>query len=576
MISSTLGLFSKTWIFWSDWWDYSGIVGNKGEIICENPEDIEKSKWFPQAKLNYTENLFHKWQASELVIESESESCFKRSIYFAELRNKVASLANYMKKQGIHHNSTVCGVVTNSPEAIIAYLACASIGACWASVSPEFGYEAIMARIEALQPSLLIGCSAYQNKGKLYKVLDKLQQIKSHLPSVSQILVYDNYNLEHNFVRLDGIFDTQVQELEFTQLDFNHPLCILFSSGTTGKPKAIIHGIGGTLLQHSKEHFLHGDIGLKDKLFYYTTPSWMMWNWFISALFYKVRLLVYDGNAFFPSQDYLLRLVLKRGVSHFGTSSSYLMHLKKQTSEKWQNKYEFKKLRFIYSTGSVLDERVHAWVIQKWNYKVVLASISGGSDIISCFILSSVEKPIFAGYAQSKGLGMDVTVLDDDGVEVWDQYGELVCCNSFPSKPLGFFGDTDNTLFHKSYFSSYANIWKHGDIAIQQAGNFVRITGRSDAIMNISGVRIGTSEVYSIVSQFEAVLDSVVVEYKSNSDSQMILLLVVQNLNESFTELKSKYQRVFFLRLLHAMYLKVFFVSKSYPKQLAVNSWKLW
>ena len=526
--------------FWSDWWDYSGIIGDKGEVICQNPENLEESRWFPQAKLNYTENLFHKWQPADLMLESESESHLKRKIYFAEVRDKVAALAAFMKNQGIDKNSLVCGVVTNSPEAMIAYLASASLGACWAAVSPEFGYEAIMARIEALSPSLLIGCSAYQNKGKVYTILDKLQEIQSNLPSIQEILVYDNYQLGHRFRSLEAILTERDHELEFTRLSFNHPLCILFSSGTTGKPKAIIHGVGGTLLQHTKEHFLHGDMGLKDTLFYYTTPSWMMWNWSISALFYRVRLLVYDGSAFFPSKDYLLALVLKRGVSHFGTSSSYLMHLKKNTSEDWQNKYQFKKLRVIYSTGSVLDEGVHAWVTHNWNYKVVLASISGGSDIISCFILSSLEKPVYAGYAQAKGLGMDVTVLDSDGVEVWDKPGELVCCNSFPSKPLGFFGDTDNKLFHKAYFSGFTNIWKHGDVAIQQPGNFVRITGRSDAIMNISGVRIGTSEIYAVLAQFGSVLEAVAIERRTPQDSEMLLLLVLGNVETSFERLQKE------------------------------------
>tara|TARA_B100000614_G_scaffold105328_1_gene94882 strand:+ start:7 stop:1671 length:1665 start_codon:yes stop_codon:yes gene_type:complete len=473
--------------------------------------------------MNYAENLL-KYKNDDVAIEFFCENKINGKITYKQLNREVKKIFFYLKELGVNKGDVVAGFMPNIPETIIAMLACASIGAIWTSCSPDFGINGVLDRFSQSKPKVLFVSDGYFYKGKKVNLFEKINQIQNGLSSVEEIIYVSiiNSNDLKAYKSWNSINDNS-NEIQFASLPFSHPLYIMYSSGTTGKPKSIVHSAGGTLIQHLKELLIHCDLKKNDKIFYFTTCGWMMWNWLVSSLFSGATIVLYDGNPFYPKEDSLLKIANDINISIFGTSAKYISYLEQINVQ--PNKYDFKNLKSILSTGSPLVEENYDYVYTKWKNKVQLCSISGGTDIISCFALGNPIKPIKKGYIQSIGLGMNVKSFNKNGVHQIDTKGELVCISPFPSMPIKFLNDNNNNLYHKAYFDTFENVWRHGDFISISNDNMVKIFGRSDTTLNPGGVRIGTAEIYRVIDKIEEVDDSVVVGYKLNNDELIILFV---------------------------------------------------
>lgn len=523
--------------FWSYYWDFAEIIGEKGLVILENENDIEKAVWFPQAKLNYAENLLQKAinnPSNETAIFFKAEDKKSYTLSYADLIQQVSAIASFLKKQGVQKGDRVAAYMGNIPETVVAMLAATSLGAIWTSTSPDFGAQSVIERFGQTQPKVLFTQDGYYYNGKEIDIRQKAAEIVDAIDSIQAVVNVSFLALEteknyFNWSELvaKSVSENQPEKLTFEPCSFNDPLFILYSSGTTGQPKCITHKVGGVLIQHKKEHQLHADIKPSDKVFYFTTCGWMMWNWLVSALASGASLVLYDGSPFQPTGNILWDYADEIGITLFGTSAKYIDALKKHEFEPKQT-HKLSHLRTLCSTGSVLAPESFDYVYESIKEDICLSSISGGTDIISCFVLGSPILPVRRGQSQCQGLGMAVEVFNDDGKAVIDEKGELVCTKTFPSQPAFFWGDDNNQKYHDAYFSSYKNIWHHGDyVELKPEGGMV-IYGRSDATLNPGGVRIGTAEIYQHVEQLEEVLESIVVGQDWDNDVRVILFVVLK------------------------------------------------
>lgn len=516
--------------FWSLLWDYCKIIGEKGEVILKDADKMPGARWFPQAKLNYAENLLRLNDKSNAII-FWGEDKVKRQLSFAELNEKVSQCQQSLKELGVAKGDRVAGYLPNMPETVIAMLATTSLGAVWCSASPDFGVAGVLDRLGQIEPKVLFCVDGYYYNGKVIDCMEKNTQVVAQLPSVKATIVVPylsdiNENLSEGMQMWnDFIADVQPQVVEFTRVDFSHPLFIMFSSGTTGVPKCIVHSVGGTLLQHMKEHQLHADIRAQDRFFYFTTCGWMMWNWLVTGLASNATLLLYDGSPFVEAnKSIIFDYAEHTEMTQLGTSAKFIEACNKFGLKPKQS-HKLTSLRSVFSTGSPLAPESYDYVYAGISDDVLLASISGGTDIISCFMLGCPLLPVRKGELQCRGLGLAVDVFDDEGFSTQGEKGELVCTKPFPSMPIGFWKDDDGSKYHGAYFDRFDNIWCHGDfVEITENGGIV-IHGRSDAVLNPGGVRIGTAEIYRQVEQIDEVLESIVIGQNWQNDVRVVLFV---------------------------------------------------
>jgi len=516
--------------FWAFAWEFFDIIHTQPYTqVVDDVSKMPGAKWFTGVRLNFAENLLRRRDdKTALIFKGESQPV--RKLTYAELYSEVAKTAAALRTAGVEKGDRVAGFVPNMPESIIAMLATTSIGAIWSSSSPDFGIKGVLDRFSQIEPKVLFAANGYFYNGKFHDSLEKLKGILHDLPSVEKVVVipYSDEDPDiciiSNSILFSDFIDNDEEEIEFEQLPFDHPLYIMYSSGTTGLPKSIVHGAGGTLLQHLKELQLHCDLCEQDTIFYFTTCGWMMWNWLVSSLVTGASLVLYDGAPFFPDANAMWKMAEELGITVFGTSAKFIA-----ASEAAGNKpistNDLSNVRLILSTGSPLMEENFDYIYRDVKKDVQLASISGGTDIVSCFAGGSPMLPVYRGELQCSGLAMDVDAFDHKGKSSRNAKGELVCKKAFPSMPIYFWNDPDGQKYHNAYFDKFENIWYHGDyIEINDHGG-IKIFGRSDATLNPGGVRIGTAEIYRVVEQMAEVADSLVVGVQSNGDEQVALFL---------------------------------------------------
>ncbi|MFI5396735.1 MAG: acetoacetate--CoA ligase [Candidatus Binatia bacterium] len=517
--------------FWKAVWDFCAVVGERGEHTLVSGNRMPGAHWFPEARLNFAENLLQGCDEEPAVL-FRREDGLRRQLTFRELQQEVGRLHAAFRAAGLQPGDRVAAILPNIPEAVAAVLAVASLGGIWSSCSPDFGAAGVLDRFSQIEPKFLLAADGYLYRGTRFDSLEKLATIQAGLPTVERTVVVaytaDDpplHDLRNAVLWSEFAGGETPPAPQFARFPFDQPLYILFSSGTTGKPKCIVHGAGGTLLQHVKEHQLHCDLGRGDRLFYFTTLGWMMWNWLVSGLASGATLVLYDGNPFHPGPGALWNLVAEEGVTVFGTSAKFIDASKKAGLEPSRT-HDLSRLRTILSTGSPLVPESFDWVYESVKRDVHLASISGGTDIVSCFVLGCPVLPVYGGEIQCRGLGMKVEVFDENGNSVVGEPGELVCTAPFPSMPVGFWNDPDGTRYHAAYFERFPGVWHHGDwMQITEHGGAI-IYGRSDATLNPGGVRIGTAEIYRQVEQLEEVEESVVVGQDTGDGDQRLVLFV--------------------------------------------------
>ncbi|MAU93200.1 MAG: acetoacetate--CoA ligase [Planctomycetes bacterium] len=524
--------------FWKEIWQQFEVIGEMGDVTLAHDE-MPGAQWFPKAKLNFAENLLRRRDHADAIV-FVAEDGSRRAITFAQLAEQVRCLRTSLMHAGVGEGDRVAAYLPNVPEAIIAMLATSSLGAVWSSCSPDFGVAGVIDRFGQIEPKVLLGCVAYTYKSKVIDVSDKLREIVGGLPSVEQVVVvpYADATAAANYVEDDlltphALFDDFAMAgmsgvLEFVALDFDHPLYIMFSSGTTGRPKCIVHGQGGTLLQHRKEHSLHCDLRPDEKIFYFTTTGWMMWNWLSSALAVGATVVLYDGNPFYPDASKMFNLIDSEQINVFGTSAKFIDACKKaQVNPRGGN--DLSSLRCVLSTGSPLIAESFDWVYENIKSDLLLASITGGTDLLSCFALGSPISPVWRGEIQQRGLGMDVAIYDSEQAKLIGESGELVCLQSFPSMPIGFWQDDNDARYLAAYFEFFPGVWRHEDwVEITEHGGLI-MYGRSDATLNPGGVRIGTAEIYRQVESFPEILEAVVVGKSTSDGDQEVVLFVVMS-----------------------------------------------
>lgn len=517
--------------FWSAVWDFCGIEGTKNHPYLSNADDTKNANFFPNSTLNYAQNLLKRKDQSPALI-AYSEKGKTQTLSFRQLYEQTAKIVGLLKELGVKPGDRVAGYLPNIPETIIAMLATASLGATWSSCSPDFGAKGVIDRFGQIEPTVLFTTDGYFYGGKTFSSFEKLPEILEAIPSIKKIISISFTKAEptpSDYIDFKNILETRSESaIEFEQFPFNHPLFIMFSSGTTGVPKCITHGAGGTLIQHLKEHQLHSDLKADDRLFYFTTCGWMMWNWLVSGLATQATLVLYDGNPIYPKADSLFKIAEDANITHFGTSAKYLDNLSK-LGIKPKEKFELNSLRAIFSTGSPLLPETFDYVYQDIKSDLCLASISGGTDIVSCFALGNPIRPVWRGELQSRGLGLKVEVFDEDGKSVSGEKGELVCTAPFPSRPIGFWNDPDGQKYHDAYYAVYKNVWHHGDFVELTTHDGLIIYGRSDSVLNPSGVRIGTAEIYRQVEQIPEVLESLAVGQSWQGDIRIILFVKLRD-----------------------------------------------
>ncbi|MFQ6022487.1 MAG: acetoacetate--CoA ligase [Acidiferrobacterales bacterium] len=517
--------------FWRSVWSFSDIVAERqGERALTHGERMPGAQWFPDARLNFAENLLRQRDEQTAVV-FWSEDKVKRALSYRALYDQVSQLAQALRSMGVAKGDRVAGYLPNMPETVVAMLASASIGAVWSSCSPDFGVQGVLDRFGQIEPKVLFSSDGYFYNGKTHDSLEKLQDIVVDLPSLQKVIVVPYTSSQPSLVGIghattlaDFIADRLAGDIEFAQLPFNHPLYILYSSGTTGAPKCIVHGAGGTLIQHLKEHVLHVDLKPGDRLFYFTTCGWMMWNWLVSGLASRATLMLYDGSPFYPDGNILFDYADEQGITEFGTSAKFIDAVNKAGLTPIKT-HRLEALRTILSTGSPLVPESFDFVYDNIKQDVCLSSISGGTDIISCFALGNPLLPVWRGELQCRGLGMRVEVFGEDGQSVKGEKGELACTAPFPSMPVGFWNDPEGKKYRAAYFEKFPGVWCHGDYVELTEHDGVIIYGRSDAVLNPGGVRIGTAEIYRQAEQLDEVVESLVVGQRWQGDVRVVLFV---------------------------------------------------
>jgi acetoacetyl-CoA synthetase len=532
--------------FWEALFDFAGVVAERSGPVVTDGDRMPGARWFPGTKLNFAENLLRGPDAEPAIV-FRNERGQRRELSWQELRSEVARIAAGLADAGVGPGDCVAGFLPNLPETVVTMLATASVGATWTSCSPDFGIEGVLDRFGQVAPKVLFTADGYFYAGKTIDSLAPIAGVLAKLPSVQRVVVVPYAGGSPGAGRLPQAagyaeFGRRGATLRFRRMPFDHPLYVLYSSGTTGVPKCIVHGAGGTLLQHLKEHLLHTDVKPGDRLFYFTTCGWMMWNWLASGLAAGATLVLYDGSPFHPGPEVLWRMASEEGVTIFGTSPKYLAALEK-AGYRPRDHHALVVLRTLLSTGSPLAPEQYDFVAGAIGADVQVASISGGTDIVSCFALGNPLLPVYRGELQCRGLGMSVEVWGEDGRPLTGERGELVCTAPFPSMPVGFWNDPDGRKYHAAYFERFPGVWHHGDYAILTERGGLVILGRSDAVLNPGGVRIGTAEIYRQVEQLPEVLESVVVGQDWRNDVRVVLFVRLRDGLELDDALRDRIRR---------------------------------
>lgn len=532
--------------FWEAMWEFGQIKASQPyQRVVDGFDDMLGARWFPGARLNFAENLLRfRDERTALVFKGEDTPPVR--ISYAQLYDQVARLAHSLRRAGVKVGDRVAGFLPNLIETVVAMLATTSLGAIWSSTSPDFGVKGVLDRFGQIEPKVLFTANGYSYNGKKIDSLERVAQIVQAVPSIEKVIVV-SYTQKRPDLRgipqavhyEDFLSEKEGLTVDFEQLPFDHPVYILYSSGTTGVPKCIVHGAGGTLIQHLKELLLHTDLKREDTIFYFTTCGWMMWNWLVSSLAVGATVVLYDGSPFYPDPGALWQLAQEEKITIFGTSAKYLASVEKAGVRPGQS-YDLRPLRAILSTGSPLSSESFEYVYREIKADLRLSSISGGTDLISCFALGDPMGPVYAGELQMRGLGMKVDSFDEAGRSLRNEKGELVCTAPFPSQPVFFWNDPDKKKYRSAYFEHYPGVWRHGDyVEITDRGSVI-IYGRSDATLNPGGVRIGTAEIYRQVETLPEIQDSLVVGQDWENDVRVILFVKLAPGVELTEELKNK------------------------------------
>lgn len=517
--------------FWSLLWDFCGIIGEKGERVLVDGEEMPGASFFPDARLNYAENLL-KGNGSADAIVFRGEDKVERRLSWDELRGLVARLQQLFVSLGVKQGDRIAAMMPNMPETVACMLAAASLGAVWSSCSPDFGEQGVLDRFGQIAPALFIAPDGYWYNGKQNDVSEKVKAIAANLPTIRGTLLVDYLGAARQLALaipsarslVDALEPFYEKEVAFERLPFSQPLCILFSSGTTGMPKCIVHSAGGTLLQHVKEQRLHCELDQGDRFFYFATCGWMMWNWMVSGLASGATLLLYDGSPFYPNGKVLFDYADAEKMTYFGTSAKFIDALRKSGLSPIDT-HDLSSVRTLSSTGSPLSPEGFSFVYEGIKKDVHLASISGGTDIMGCFVLGVPTAPVWAGEIQGPGLGMAIDVWDDEGKPIRQRKGELVCTGAFPSMPVGFWNDCEGAKYKSAYFDRFDNVWCHGDFAEWTEHGGMIIHGRSDATLNPGGVRIGTAEIYNQVEQMPEISEAICIGQHFDDDVRVVLFV---------------------------------------------------
>jgi acetoacetyl-CoA synthetase len=515
--------------FWKSVWDFCRIIGEPGERVAVHLDRMPGAEFFPDARLNFAENVLRQRGSGPALIFN-GENVKRRTITHDELRAQVGRFAAALRAAGVATGDRIGGYIPNLPEAIIAALGAAAIGAIWSSCSPDFGVEGVVDRFGQIEPRVLVVSDGYYYAGEVHDIRTKTAAVLDRLPSVERVVVVpyveDSPAVDglRNALSWSAFVDGHDPTPVFERLPFNHPLYVLYSSGTTGIPKCIVHGSGGTLIQHLKEHQLHCDIQPADRVFYFTTCGWMMWNWLLTALASEATLLLYDGSPFHPDGNVLFDFADETGMTLFGTAAKFIDAVNKAHLSPIDT-HDLRSVRTMTSTGSPLAPESFEFVYSGIKRDIHLASMSGGTDIVSCFVAGDPTGPVWRGEIQVPGLGMKVEVFDDSGRSVIGEKGELVCTMPFPSMPIGFWNDPDGSRYRAAYFDMYPGVWRHGDWAELTPHGGMIIYGRSDAVLNPGGVRIGTAEIYRQVEQLDEIVESIVIGQRWENDERIVLFV---------------------------------------------------
>jgi len=548
--------FNKIWkwsvdnpkFFWKSIWDFTKVKGNLGNILLQESNIFFKNKFFTDTKLNYAENILSKNNKDAAII-FKSENNYKTKISWKDLNTHVAKISNWMRSKGIKKGDRVAAYLPNIPETVIAYISTSVVGGIWSSCSTDFGTTGVIDRFSQISPKILFIADIYFYNGKKINVLDRLNEILENVPSINKVIIvpypgtkFKNKERKNTYDWNKLIASEKNIKIQYEMLNFNDPIAILYSSGTTGKPKCICHGVGGVLLQHNKELQIHSDVKKNDRVFYFTTCGWMMWNWLIGALSCGATILLFDGFPMYKKNDLLFDFISEEKATLFGISAKYIDALS-NSKVIVKNKFDLSQLRTICSTGSPLSSEGFKYIYKNIKEDVHLASISGGTDILSCFVLGNLFQPVNAGEIQNRGLGMDEDIFNEKGISIKNKKGELVCKKPFPSMPVKFWNDEKNKKYKEAYFEKYENVWHHGDFAkITDNGGFI-IFGRSDTTLNPGGVRLGTSEIYSVVENLEEVMESIVIGQSWKNDIRIILFIVLNKGYFLTDEIKDKIRK---------------------------------